>query len=67
MARAVGRTLSRLPETTQLPWHRVINAQGKITFPDGSTSYHQQRERLEKEGISLTNGKVRLRDYQWCP
>ena len=67
MARAVGRTLSQLPEDTQLPWHRVINARGMISFPFDSPAYKRQRERLEAEGITLLNGKVRLRDQQWQP
>ena len=67
MARAVGRTLSQLPKDTQLPWFRVINAQGKISFPSDSSAYLRQRERLEQEGISLINGKIRLKDYQWNP
>ena len=32
-ARLVGRTLSALPDDTQLPWHRVVNASGKISMP----------------------------------
>jgi len=67
MARAVGRTLSQLPKDTQLPWHRVINAQGKISFPSDSTSYLCQKERLANEGVSLINGKIRLKDYRWIP
>lgn len=67
MARAVGRTLSQLPKDTQLPWHRVINAQGKISFPIDSPAYRKQRDRLESEGISLINGRIRLKDYQWQP
>ena len=32
-ARMVGRTLSQLPSDSQLPWHRVIGASGKISLP----------------------------------
>ncbi|WP_415883942.1 MGMT family protein [Neptuniibacter sp. QD34_54] len=67
MARAVGKTLSQLPKDTQLPWHRVINAQGKISFPQDSEAYFRQKERLENEGVSLINGKIRLKDYRWQP
>lgn len=67
MARAVGRTLSQLPEDTKLPWHRVINAQGKISFPVDSERYQTQKERLEQEGISFINGKIKLATYQWQP
>lgn len=62
-SRLVGRILSRLPQGTRLPWHRVINSQGRISNPGAD----RQRERLEAEGITLLNGRVRLRDYQWQP
>ncbi len=65
LARAVGRTMSQLPEDSRLPWHRVINAQGRISFPVDSDGYKRQRERLEAEGISLINGRVSLRHYRW--
>lgn len=67
LARAVGRTLSQLPEGTKLPWHRVINAQGRISFPADSTAYLEQTNRLENEGIVFLNGKIRLKQYQWQP
>ena len=62
-ARLVGRILSRLPPDTRLPWHRVINSQGRITNPNGDN----QQQRLEAEGISLINGRISLREYQWRP
>ncbi len=65
MARAVGRCLSQLPADSRLPWHRVINAQGRISFPPDSPGYRRQRECLEQEGIMFLNGRIRLRDYQW--
>lgn len=67
MARAVGRTLSQLPHGTQLPWHRVLNAQGKLSFPIDSSAYQEQKNRLEKEGVVFLKGKIRLADYQWSP
>ncbi|MCP4598808.1 MGMT family protein [Neptuniibacter sp.] len=67
MARAVGRTLSLLPKGTQLPWHRVINAKGQISFPVGSEAYECQKSRLEEEGITLLNGKINLKQHRWQP
>lgn len=32
-ARAVGLAMARLPAGTRLPWHRVINATGKVSIP----------------------------------
>jgi methylated-DNA-protein-cysteine methyltransferase related protein len=62
-SRLVGRILSRLPEGTTLPWHRVINSQGRISNPNPD----RQRARLQREGVSAHGNRVRLRDYQWIP
>lgn len=67
MARAVGRTLSQLPEDSTLPWFRVINAKGEISFPKGSPAYKRQKSLLEADGIVFMNGKVSLKRYKWQP
>jgi len=59
-ARFVGQVLKSLPNNTQIPWHRVVNAQGKISFPEGSDAFLEQQKRLLSEGIELTNKKVNL-------
>ncbi len=64
-ARFVGTTLRNLPASTILPWYRVINAQGEISFPSGSEAYRRQQSLLESEGIVLVNSKISLRDYGW--
>ena len=65
-ARLVGNTLKNLPKNSKLPWHRVINASGKISLPMDGGGKVQQR-RLEKEGVTFLNGKVDLRHYRWNP
>lgn len=52
-ARWVGQMLSHLPNDSKLPWHRVINAQGLLSFPEGSELYQQQRGLLEDEGVEF--------------
>jgi methylated-DNA-protein-cysteine methyltransferase-like protein len=65
-ARRVGHALRGLPADTRIPWHRVINAQGRISLPEGSPPYDTQRERLEAEGIPFkTNGTIDLSQYGW--
>lgn len=64
-ARFVGATLRNLPKNTELPWHRVINAQGRISFPYGSEAYKRQQSLLESEGIVFVNSKISLREYAW--
>lgn len=62
-ARYVGTVLKRLPGESKLPWHRVINAAGKLSFPAGSEQYLRQRARLEAEGIKFSNDKLSLRKF----
>jgi len=64
-ARAVGKMMSQLPKDTRLPWFRVINAQGRISFPLDSDGYRRQRERLEADGIEFTGERINLRVYRW--
>lgn len=62
-ARLAGNVICGLPDNTELPWHRVINAQGKISLPEGSLGYQEQKRRLEAEGIEFKNHKINLRVY----
>ena len=66
-ARLVGATLRNLPGGSRIPWHRVINSQGRSSFPEGSDAFHKQIQRLEAEGVILTGGKYNLRQYLWNP
>jgi methylated-DNA-protein-cysteine methyltransferase-like protein len=67
-ARRVGRALRGLPEDTNLPWHRVINARGEIVVPGGTNARAIQRKRLEHEGIAFfSETRIKLRDYRWQP
>ena len=65
-ARRVGHALRELPANTRVPWHRVVNAQGRISLPEGSVAHDTQKGRLENEGIRFkTNGTIDLRQYEW--
>jgi methylated-DNA-protein-cysteine methyltransferase-like protein len=64
-ARYVGSILKQLPQSTLLPWQRVINAKGQIAFPPGSEACQIQRDRLQQEGIAFEGDTVSLRRYQW--
>ncbi len=66
-ARFVGSTLKKLPRDTQLPWFRVINAKGLISFPVGSDSYLRQRQNLLDDGIDLKGNRISLKLFQWRP
>lgn len=66
-ARLVGTVLRQTPAARGLPWYRVINAGGRISFPVGSEAYARQRHQLEAEGVVLVGGRVDLRRYGWPP
>ncbi len=59
-ARRVSQAMRRAPRNMKLPWHRVINAQGKISIPQDSPWHQRQKELLEREGVVFLNGKVDL-------
>ncbi len=68
-ARLVGYALHALPPSTSVPWHRVINARGRIStgrgVPGGDVV---QRQRLEAEGVAFgANGRVSLERFRWRP
>lgn len=64
-ARYVGTTLRNLPTGSKLPWYRVINAKGEISFPLNGDAYQRQRLLLESEGIIFNGTKISLTRYLW--
>lgn len=60
VARLVGSAMAACP--TDVPWHRVINAQGKVSSrADASKQVHL----LEAEGLCFTLGRIDLNEHQW--
>ncbi len=66
-SRFVGTTLRNLPRDTKLPWHRVINSQGKISLPEHHPGRRLQESRLSEEGVAFVKGKVDLQEFLWRP
>jgi len=66
-ARQVGYAMAALPEGTDVPWHRVINARGEISpRSGGSPGAKIQRASLESEGIVFDGrGRVDLEAFGW--
>jgi len=52
-ARAVGGVLSRVDD---LPWWRVVRADGRLASPNAT----EQARRLSREGVVVAGGKVRM-------
>lgn len=65
--RLAGYALHHTPDGVQLPWHRVLNAQGKISLPPNSRAAREQRRRLADEGVHFVRGKIDLDLYRWRP
>lgn len=67
--RLVGYAMHALPNGTAVPWHRVINAQGKVSLRRaGPGAGVRQRQLLEREGVEFgPRGSVSLDRYRWAP
>ena len=66
--RLVGYALHSLGSAgAMIPWHRVINAQGKLSLEEaGASSGLTQRMRLQQEGVTVNAaGRVDLARFGW--
>ncbi len=67
-ARAVGYALAWLPLDSEVPWWRVVNAQGGISLRGRAEGADLQRALLEREGVEFSGeGRVALGRYRWFP
>lgn len=65
-ARRVGYALSALCGEEEVPWHRVVNAQGGISPRASGEPDDRQRRLLELEGVVFDDrGRISLERYQW--
>ena len=64
--RQIGMILKGLPEATDLPWHRVVNAQGYVPSKGRWWGAMVQIQRLREEGIAVDDlGNLALSAHQW--
>jgi methylated-DNA-protein-cysteine methyltransferase related protein len=66
-ARLVGTVLKHTAASRDLPWFRVINSSGRISFPAGSDAYARQKKQLEAEGVIFRGDRVDMKHYGWPP
>ena len=70
-ARLVGKALGSVPKNgwrgQAVPWYRVVNSQGKISFSPGTENFQRQRDLLQDEQVVVIGGKIKLKDFQWQP
>ena len=61
-AQAVGNAMRALPDETDVPWHRVVTAQGRLA----AIEPQEHRRRLREEGVSVgEDDSVDLEERQW--
>jgi alkylated DNA nucleotide flippase Atl1 len=64
-ARMAGYAMAAASEGTRVPWHRVINSQGRISIP-GPEAQALQRQLLERAGILFDeDDRIDLKQYVW--
>src|SRR5688572_24122017 len=67
-ARRVGYALSALPNGTEIPWQRVVNAKGQISLRAQSGSESVQKKLLRAEGVLFDrSGRIPMERFQWRP
>ena len=68
-ARQVGYALAALPDETDVPWQRVVNARGEVSARRGDRSRERlQRAILESEGVTFdARGRIDLDHHGWEP
>jgi methylated-DNA-protein-cysteine methyltransferase-like protein len=67
-ARLVGYAMAALPDSTRVPWHRVVNAQGRVSPRATRGADSLQRALLEREGVRFdASGRIELARFGWRP
>ena len=65
-SRGVAWILHACSKKYKLPWQRVINSQGKISFDKTTKEYKNQKNLLLKEGIQFSEaGTVNFAKFRW--
>jgi methylated-DNA-protein-cysteine methyltransferase related protein len=57
-ARQAGYALRVAPRELNVPWHRVVGAGGRISFPASSAAAAEQARRLRAEGVDVRRGRI---------
>lgn len=67
-ARAVGYALHFLPDGSDVPWWRVVNARGGISLKGRGSAADFQRHLLEGEGVRFDReDRIDLPAFRWWP
>ena len=68
-ARLAGYALFRVELESDIPWQRVVNAKGEISYSEARCGGdYLQKTLLEQEGIEFKlNNCIDLKKYRWLP
>ena len=68
-ARLVGYALNALDGRRRIPWHRVVNAHGRISARSGDQEWGAiQEARLRRERVAFSaEGTISLVRFRWRP
>ena len=67
-ARFVGYALHALPAASDVPWHRVVNAAGRISLRADALGHDElQGHLLRREGVRFVGGAIPLARFLWKP
>ncbi|NJK72841.1 MAG: methyltransferase [Microcoleus sp. SU_5_6] len=66
-SRLVGYALFRVEIDSDIPWQRVVNAKGEISYSEARCGGdYLQKNLLEEEGIEFIKGdRIDLKKYLW--
>ena len=66
-ARRVSPAMKRAPDKLELPWYRVVTANGQLAFPENHPNYQKQRQLLLNEGVLFREKKIDMQRSIWEP
>lgn len=64
-ARVVGYALHANPDPDNIPCHRVVNREGRVSDAFAFGGGNRQVELLKAEGVEFVGGYVDMAQYQW--
>jgi methylated-DNA-protein-cysteine methyltransferase related protein len=65
-SRGVAWILHSSSTKYKLPWHRVLNSKGRISFDRTTYNFKEQKRRLKSEGVDIDlDGQLKLEKFQW--
>lgn len=66
-ARGVSWILHSCSKSYKLPWQRVLNSKGEISFPRLTPNFVRQKNLLKNEGVIFSDrDKINMTKFQWA-